>query len=250
VESSKGLSEILVVIPVINEVRNLEILVPKILKMSNEFKILIIDDDSNDGTADYVSQESSNSKNLFYMRRKGRNGIGSAHVAGLRYAINNDYKYCITMDGDQTHDPLYLTKIKSGLENSKVDLVLTSRFLLDGGLEKWNLIRKILTYLGHLLTIIFLRTSRDLTSGMRGYRVESIDERMLKWLDSSHYEFLPLSYFYYKNLNKNVIEIPIILPNRVYGNSKMNLRLLLTNVWKIITVKNRFEKMQSREDLM
>jgi hypothetical protein len=73
---------------------------------------------------------------------------------------------------------------------------------------------------------------------------------MLKWLDSSHYEFLPLSYFYYKNLNKNVIEIPIILPNRVYGNSKMNLRLLLTNVWKIITVKNRFEKMQSREDLM
>jgi dolichol-phosphate mannosyltransferase len=240
----------LVVIPVINEKRNLEILIPKILEISNEYRILIIDDDSQDGTADYVSQESRKSKNVLCLRREGRLGIGSAHVAGLRYAIKNNYKYCITMDGDQTHDPLYLPKIMDRLENNKVDLVLTSRFLLDGGLEKWNLVRKILTHSGHLLTYIFLRTSRDLTSGMRGYKIESIDERMLKWLEVSHYEFLPLSYFYYINMNRNVIEIPIILPNRVYGNSKMNLRLLLTNVWKIITVKNEFKKMHRRGDLM
>jgi hypothetical protein len=120
------------------------------------------------------------------------------------------------------------------LVTNELDLVLTSRFIGQNGIEEWNLLRKILTRLGHTLTVFFLKTSKDLTSGMRGYRVLGIDLQMLDWLIDSHYEFLPKSFYYYKKRKSRIDQIAIILPKRAYGSSKNNLKLMSKNAIAIL----------------
>ena len=222
----------LVVIPVINELENLKILLPKIFASLDDMSVLIVDDNSNDGTRQYL--QSLSIKNLFIISRAKRYGIGSAHVLGLRFSKENSFSYAITMDGDQTHDPKYINEIVEVLLTNKFDLVLTSRFISIDGIKTWNLIRKILTRLGHILTIVFLKTSKDLTSGMRGYRVSSIDFQMLDWLKDSHYEFLPKSFYYYKKRKSKIDQIGIILPKRAYGSSKNNFKLMVKNASAVL----------------
>jgi dolichol-phosphate mannosyltransferase len=225
-------SQVLIVVPVINEVNNLRELLPKIFVDSKDLSVLIIDDNSNDGTQEYL--QSLDMRNLFIISRAKRYGIGSAHVLGLRFSKENSFSYVITMDGDQTHDPKYINQIVEVLLTDKFDLVLTSRFISKDGIKTWNLIRKILTRLGHILTIVFLRTSKDLTSGMRGYRVSSIDFQMLDWLIDSHYEFLPKSFYYYKKRKSKIDQIGIILPKRAYGSSKNNFKLMVKNASAVL----------------
>ena len=222
----------LVVIPVINELENLKILLPKIFASLDDISVLIVDDNSNDGTRQYL--QSLSIKNLFVISREKRYGIGSAHVLGLRFSKENDFSFAITMDGDQTHEPKYIPRIVSVLVTNELDLVLTSRFIGENGIEAWNLLRKILTRLGHTLTMFFLKTSKDLTSGMRGYRVSSVDLQMLDWLINSHYEFLPKSFYYYKKRKARIDQIAIILPKRAYGSSKNNLKLMSKNAIAIL----------------
>ena len=229
--------ETLVIIPVINEKENLESLIPKILSVGSKISVLIIDDNSSDGTYEFIKGLMLKSESVIIHRRHMRLGIGSAHVTGLKYAINNDFEICITMDGDQTHNPKYINNIYKKLIDENLDLVLTSRFIEGGGLEKWSLNRKILTNLGHLLTKIVLRSNFDVTSGMRGYRVENIPGSMLNWLQNSNYEYLPMSFFFYKVNNKRIGEIPIVLPSRVYGNTKISFKLVLLNIYCILAVR-------------
>ena len=222
----------LVVIPVINELENLKILLPKIFASLDNMSVLIVDDNSNDGTREYL--QSLSIRNLFVISRKKRYGIGSAHVLGLTFSMENNFSFVITMDGDQTHEPKYIPKIVDALVTNELDLVLTSRFIGQNGIEDWNLLRKILTRLGHTLTVFFLKTSKDLTSGMRGYRVLGIDLQMLDWLIDSHYEFLPKSFYYYKKRKSRIDQIAIILPKRAYGSSKNNLKLMSKNAIAIL----------------
>jgi hypothetical protein len=148
------------------------------------------------------------------------------------------------MDGDQTHDPLYIPIILKELQSTTADIVLTSRFLEQGGLTDWNLTRKFLTYLGHLLTMLVFRTKTDLTSGMRGYAVLNLEVRMLDWLKDSYYEFFPMSYYYSLKSGKNISEIPVNLPFRAHGNSKINIILILRNVSSILFTKAKYRKYQ------
>jgi dolichol-phosphate mannosyltransferase len=222
----------LIVIPVINELENLKVLIPKILKNSNSCNILIVDDNSKDGTQEYLSN--LREEKIFVVFRPGKFGLGSAHALGLKFAIEKNYSFAITMDGDQTHDPQYIDEILVCLSKTDVDLVLTSRFLDAGGIQSWNLFRKALTHLGHILTLILFRTSKDLTSGMRGYKVSSVELAMLDWLKDSNYEFLPKSFYYYKRKKLKTEQLSIVLPKRAYGSSKNNFVLMLKNALAIL----------------
>ncbi len=230
----------LIVIPVINEKDNLMILIPKIIRVNPLFTILVIDDFSQDGTAEFMQDIINH--NILYLRRFGIFGIGSAHTIGLKYALENRFELCITLDGDQTHDPAYLLRIIQKFYESNDDLILTSRFMRNGGLRDWSFVRRIITYLGHLLTFILIGSSDDLTSGMRGYKVNSIDMEMLTWLLNSDYEFFPLSYYYYKITSKKISQIPIVLPKRSLGSSKLTMKLLFKNIYSIFRVKYIYRK--------
>ena len=234
---------VLIVIPVINEKSNLEVLLPKIFSVAGLCSILIVDDGSNDGTAEWLRAYSVN-ESVHHVYRNGRFGIGSAHVIGLRHAIDNNYDFCITMDGDQTHDPIYITNILKELNFKGSDIVFTSRFLADGGLTDWSFIRKVLTFLGHFLTFLVFQTRKDLTSGMRGYNVSSLDVEMLNWLQNSHYEFFPMSYYFSCSSSKKISEVPVNLPFRAHGNSKVSIKLLLRNVLFILSTKARYRKIK------
>jgi len=120
------------------------------------------------------------------------------------------------------------------------DIVLTSRFLEKDSINEWNIIRTALTRLGHVLTFVFLQTKKDVTSGMRGYKVSEIDIDMLFWLKETSYDFFPKIFYYYRNKQKNIGEISIILPKRVYGSSKMNAKLIFLNIISIILLPLNF----------
>jgi dolichol-phosphate mannosyltransferase len=138
------------------------------------------------------------------------------------------------MDGDQTHNPDFIPNICKLLGPGNADLVLTSRFMKEGGLINWDLSRIIITYLGHFLTTLFIGSRKDLTSGMRGYRCGKVPEEMLKILKKSNYEFFPLSFLFYKKSKMRIAQIPITLPNRFFGHSKITLKLLVRNIYCIV----------------
>ncbi len=197
----------------------------------------MIDDGSTDGSSEYAKSLNSPTRRVKVIEHHFRRGIGSAHVEGLRYALREKYKICISMDGDLTHDPKYIDELVSTLyKNDFTSVVIASRFLLEDGTSSWTLLRRLMTSLGHSLTQKLLRMEWDVSSGFRAYKVESIKPSMLTWLENSAYEFFPKSAYFLKKNNLHIEEIPVYLPKRTYGNSKMTLLKvikLLSNIFKL-----------------
>lgn len=229
-------SDLLLILPTINEKDNLEILIPRILNLELDTEILIVDDGSTDGTLEFLRSLQPQNGKIQIISRTERMGIGSAHTVGLNFALENDFRFAITMDADCSHSPEYIPEIFNLLKSKSYDIVLTSRFLDKNSINEWNLMRTALTRLGHVLTYVFLQTKNDVTSGMRGYRVSEIDMEMLSWLKDTSYDFFPKIFYYYRKKKKNIGEVSIILPKRVYGSSKMNLKLIFLNVLSIIVL--------------
>ncbi len=229
--------DLLIIIPTINEQENLVYLLPLIFSSHPYATVLIVDDGSTDGTAKYANSLKSANQSIEVIERNGRFGIGSAHVEGLRYAINKNFKLCLTMDADLTHDPKYIQEILEVFESSDlVSVVIASRFLEEGGTSSWTFLRRAMTTLGHLLTHYLLGMKWDVSSGYRGYKVDRIDPSMLRWLEITSYEFFPKSAYFFKKNKLRVKEIFVSLPQRTYGNSKMTLSkvvILLFSIFKL-----------------
>ena len=229
--------QVLIIIPTINERENLVYLLPMIFSSLANATVLIVDDCSTDGTVEYAESMINPTRKIEIIKRDERLGIGSAHVTGLIFAIENQFKFCITMDADLTHDPKYLPEMISLLENEEsISVVIGSRFIEAGGISSWNFSRKVMTNLGHALTYSLLGMKWDVSSGLRGYKTNEIDSKMLKWLEKSSYEFFPKSAYYFKKKNLKIYEIFVCLPRRTYGNSKMSLSkvvVLLMNILKL-----------------
>jgi dolichol-phosphate mannosyltransferase len=181
-----------------------------------------MDDNSPDGTGMILDELSRKHENLKVLHRSGKLGIGSAHRDGLLWAYNNGFKACITMDCDFTHPPEYIPELIK--LSDTYDMVITSRYLKKGSLSDWNLFRKTLTNLGHFLTYNLLKMKYDATGAFRLYRLDRIPKHFLDLINSNSYSFFFESLFIL-NFNKfRIKEIPIILPARTYGHSKMRVR--------------------------
>jgi len=211
--------KVLIFIPTYNEAENVERIFQQIQLLHLNVDILFLDDNSPDGTGRIIDKIVAENKNASVIHRAGRLGIGSAHKVGIGRAYESGYQTLITMDCDFTHSPEYIYDF---LKNKgKTDLVVGSRYLKKDSLATWNLFRKSLTHLGHFLTVNLLDMPYDASGAFRLYNLKSIDKNIFSLIRSNSYSFFFESLFILNLNQRRIVEIPIELPSRTYGTSKM-----------------------------
>ena len=213
----------LIIIPTYNENKNIVILLNKIIKLYNsKFQILVIDDNSPDGTSKEVKKYIRNYKFIKLKIRHKKLGIGSAHKYGIKYAIKKNFNILITMDADGTHNPSYIRKFLYLIKN--YDLITTNRFLNKKSLKEWPLSRVFLTNLRHYIIKFFLGMSIDSSGAFRCYNLKKIKLKDLLLAKDNGYSFFWESIYAIYKKGYSIKEIPIYLPYRTIGSSKMKFK--------------------------
>ena len=213
----------LVVIPTYNEIDNIEDFVNQIIKINVD--ILIVDDNSPDGTGDLVQKLSENLSQVNLLKRSGKLGLGSAYRDGFKWGLNEGYKYLIEMDADFSHSFSDLNNI---LQNSNnFDVVIGSRYIPGGGSNGWDFKRKLLSSYANKLSKVLLRSKiNDMTSGFRSYSSEALNEINYCSTKSDGYSFQIEMTIRSIEKKLSIKEVPIIFTERSLGNSKMSKKIV------------------------
>jgi len=213
----------LVVIPTYNEIDNIKDFVNQIIKINVD--ILIVDDNSPDGTGDLVQKLSENLSQVNLLKRSGKLGLGSAYRDGFKWGLNEGYKYLIEMDADFSHSFSDLNNI---LQNSKnFDVVIGSRYIPGGGSNGWDFKRKLLSSYANKLSKVLLRSKiNDMTSGFRSYSSEALNEINYFSTKSDGYSFQIEMTIRSIEKKLSIKEVPIIFTERSLGNSKMSKKIV------------------------
>ena len=228
----------LIVIPTLNEKKNVTKLARKILNLYPSANILFIDDNSNDGTQDELINLSKNRK-IKYIFRAKKLGIGSAHKLGIFWAFKKKYDYVITMDCDGTHDPKYIQQMFN--EIKKFNLVNTSRFNSNNSMQKWSLVRVMITSIRHFLVKHLLNLKFDSSGGFRMYDLKKIKSKHIALAKHNGYSFLWESLFILNLYNYKIKDINVVLPVRKLGSSKMRFLDILDGFIYLIIIFIKFK---------
>ena len=215
------MNKILVFIPTYEERENVTPMCEQIMALPLPLDLLFTDDASPDGTGEELDRLATIHPRMTVSHRTGKLGIGSAHQEGISYAYRNGYEVLITMDCDFTHDPKKIPALLDARPGYQV--VLGSRHLQEESLPGWSTTRILLTKFGHFLTRHLLRIEYDATNAFRLYDLTSIPAGLFKLVRSKSYSFFFESLFVLATNKIRVREIPIMLPSRTAGHSKMNL---------------------------
>ena len=222
----------LIAVPTYNERDNLEPLVRRIRKLPIEAALLIVDDRSPDGTGEIADRLAAEDPAIQVIHRPGKLGIGGAHMEILHRAYAMGVTHLITMDCDFTHQPEDIPKfIELALEGS--DLVIGTRFVDPRSLKDWEPFRKMVTYLGHFLTRHLLGMPYDASGAFRLYRLERVPSRVFDLVTARGYAFFFQSLYILWLNGFSVREIPIVLPARTCGHSKMTLSDAAKGLWRL-----------------
>jgi len=225
-------SKILLVIPTLNEFGNIQKIYKKIQRLNKKINILFIDDNSSDGTKEVIVNLKNRNKKVNYIFREKKLGIGSAHKVGIKIAKKKNYRYVCTMDCDGTHDPKHIKEMLSKIKDS--DLVISNRFLKKNSLKGWDIKRIIITKLRYYLVWILLGTKLDGSGGFRLYDLKKIKLKDIFESKDNNYNFFWESAFLIEHKKYKISEIPINLPNRVIGSSKMKFLDIISGVLNLI----------------
>jgi dolichol-phosphate mannosyltransferase len=228
-------ADCVVVIPTYNEAENIELLLPEVLAHPR-FRVLVVDDNSPDGTGDTVEALAAHNPRLGLLRRAGKLGLGTAYLAGFRRALAEGAEYIFEMDADFSHNPAYLPQLLAKVEQG-YDLALGSRYVRGGGTENWGLLRQLISRGGNLYAGLILGLPvADATGGYRCYRRAVLERINLDSIRSNGYSFQIEMAYRTLRAGFKVGEVPIIFPDRRVGQSKMSRRIVfeaLINVWKL-----------------
>ena len=227
----------LVIIPTYNEALNIKFIINEIFKTCPDINILIVDDNSPDGTAEIVHQMLD--KRIYILKRTKKQGLASAYIEGFKKGIDLGFNRFIQMDADFSHKPEYLPLMLENLK--KYDFVIGSRNIKGGGVQNWSFFRNLISKAGSLYSkVILFCPINDLTGGFNGWRKEVLEGISLNNIISLGYSFqIELKYKAYKKGFK-YIEFPIIFPDRKYGESKMSKDIFFEALKNV--VKIRFSK--------
>ncbi|HEY2882531.1 MAG TPA: polyprenol monophosphomannose synthase [Pirellulales bacterium] len=209
-----------------NEIDNLPLLVDDVFRIVPQVDFLAIDDNSPDGTGKWCDEQAARDPRIRCLHRSGKLGLGTAIVAGMKYAIENGYQYVLNMDADFSHHPRYLPAMISGMEPANgpaIDVMIGSRYVPGGGTEGWPLKRKLMSRSVNLYArwLLWLK-SRDVSGGYRCYRVLKLRELPLDEIRSRGYSFQEEVLWLLRRRGAQFGETPIIFADRERGQSKIN----------------------------
>ena len=221
----------LVVMPTFNEAKSLTRTVEELLSAVKRVDVLIVDDNSPDGTAQVADSLALGNPRVKVLRRASKQGLGPAYLEGFKHAFENKYDTVVEMDADGSHRPEDLLKLLAEVQHA--DLAIGSRWIAGGRVQNWPIPRLFLSRFGNLYARLMLGTSiKDMTSGFRAYRAEFLRELIVDPVSSQGYSFqVELAYRAAKS--GRVKEVPITFVERTQGSSKMTLRIVFEALVKI-----------------
>jgi len=234
-ETDAGSEKALVIIPTYNEIENVEKMIGTVTGLPESPDILVVDDNSPDGTGGKVKEIAAKNKNVHLIERAGKLGLGTAYIEGFRFALENDYDLIIEMDCDFSHDPKDISRLLKEIAN--YDLVIGSRYIQGVNVVNWPLKRLLLSIGASFYTrIITGMPLKDATSGFKCFRRKVIESIDLNNIHSNGYSFQIEMHFRTWKKDFRIKEMPIIFTDRVDGHSKMGkaiVREAILMVWKL-----------------
>ena len=231
----------LVIIPTFNEKENIEKIIRAVFQLETPFDILVVEDNSPDGTAEIVkSLITVFPGQLHILERKEKQGLGTAYISGFKWALQRHYDYIFEMDADFSHNPADLERLYSSLHKEGYDVAIGSRYITGVNVVNWPMGRVLMSYYASAyVRLITGMDIRDTTAGFVGWRrkvLETIDLDKIKFVG---YAFqIEMKYTALK-LGFKVIEIPIIFTDRTLGESKMNKNIFREAVFGVINLRKR-----------
>jgi dolichol-phosphate mannosyltransferase len=230
----------IVIIPTYKERENIETIVQAISSLKTSFDILIIDDNSPDGTAAIVKDLQKSYTNLFLVERPGKLGLGTAYIAGFKWALEKGYNFIYEMDADFSHDPRDLLKLYAACSENGADLAIGSRYISGVNVVNWPLSRVLMSYVASIyVRMITGMKIMDTTAGFKCYRRVVLENIKLDKIRSVGYGFQIEMKFKTWKLGYKIVEVPIIFTDRKLGASKMSGGIFNEALWGVLRMKVR-----------
>ncbi|MEC9456743.1 MAG: polyprenol monophosphomannose synthase [Candidatus Neomarinimicrobiota bacterium] len=222
----------LIISPTYNEKKNIKALVAQVLDPNPNYHLLVIDDNSPDGTASAVKELQTEYTNLHLEERPGKAGLGTAYIYGFKWALERDYEAIVQMDADLSHDPGDVPRLVKQLEAH--DLVIGSRYIHGVSVVNWPIRRLILSYGANLYSsIVTGMPLKDSTGGFKAWRREVLETVQLDQVRSQGYSFQIEMNFRTWRRGFTIIEEPIIFTDRTIGESKMSKTIMYEAIWMV-----------------
>lgn len=223
----------LLISPTFNERMNVRELASRFFAAAPDCHLLIVDDDSPDGTAALCRELQAEYPSLHLLERKEARGLGRAYLAGLRYGIDHGFDVIGTMDADLSHNPEHLPAMRTLAETH--DVVVGSRYVRDGGTINWGMGRMLLSWTANRFASWLLRMpAHDVTSGFRLYRREALSRIQFEEVTSTGYSFLVELLYRLHRQHCTIAESPIVFHDRTRGKSKLGTREISIGAWRLI----------------
>ncbi len=230
-----------VIIPTFNEIENIESIVRAVFSLNHPFDILVVDDNSPDGTSQKVQQlQKEFPSQLFLETRLKKAGLGTAYVHGFKWAIGNNYSYIFEMDADFSHNPSDLIKLYNAVHFGGADVAVGSRYITGVNVVNWPLSRVLMSYFASVyVRIITGMKIHDATAGFMCYKKEVLEKINIDNIRFIGYAF-QIEMKYRAFVNKfRIVEVPIIFTDRTKGESKMSNAIITEAVFGVISLKLR-----------
>ena len=229
----------LVSIPTYNESVNIDQIISRVLEQDPRIEILVVDDNSPDGTAAIVDEIASRQPRVHILHRSGKQGLGTAYVAGFQWALERDYEYVFEMDADFSHDPKHLPEFLRAVRDA--DLVLGSRYLRGRvTVVNWPMPRLLLSYFANIYARVVTGLKLyDATGGFKCFRRRVLERIDLASVRSNGYAFQIEMSFRASRLGFRIVEIPIVFVDRLDGTSKMSGTIVREAVWMVWRLRLR-----------
>ena len=222
----------LIISPTYNEIKNIKSLVKQVFDLDPDYHLLIVDDNSPDGTALKVKELQSIYPNLHLEERPGKAGLGTAYLFGFKWALENNYDHIVQMDADLSHDPNDVPRLVSRLKDH--DLVIGSRYVNGVSVVNWPIRRLILSYGANMYSrFITGMPINDGTGGFKAWRGTLLNDIELKKVRSQGYSFQIEMNFRSWRLGARIKEEPIIFVDRTIGESKMSKSIMYEAIWMV-----------------
>jgi dolichol-phosphate mannosyltransferase len=231
-------SKSVVIIPTYNECENVEKMMATVLNLNSDFHLLFIDDNSPDGTAKLIKNEQeTNSDRIHLIERSGKLGLGTAYIAGFKWAIEHKYDFIFEMDCDFSHDPNDLVRLLEACEKDQADVAVGSRYTKGGKVKNWPMGRILMSYFAsvYVRMILFIGI-KDTTAGFMCFRRKVLETINLDAIQFKGYAFQIEMKYAAKRKGFKITEVPITFIDRQFGESKMSTGIFkeaFIGVWKM-----------------